>query len=479
MFFFLSFLLVFPVWMRGGTRLDLMGPMPWMALAAVAALLVRPPLQPAETPLIARMRVWRDFFSDPIFYTGVAFLFLLGLQWWNGPRVELYDPVARAWGFGLPPRPAMALFCVERKEALEMLVWFAPLYAVLLVIRNGLLRTQKLELLKLLAANAGLAAFFGLVQYLTGAPGVYWLTPIKVHYFAAFGYPNHAGAFFALMLALSFGLLLRSLLRKEGPSEVFWLGPVLALAALGAVFSKSRAAILIVSLWAVPGTLYGFRRLRGRRSVQGRAAVLVCLAALLAVSAYVVWVVPGNPVKEEMKGTTVQEVVGRMELGGDVFKQAAWRIWRDHPWFGVGGWGFRHFLPYYAPPMPKRQFPTGSANVHNDPLQVLVEFGVVGAGLLLLTVLILLAPVARKFWRIRAPEAGDSRFWLMKIPPLGAALLAGLLLTLIHSLADLPFRSPAILWTWFTLLACAPVCLDRTRERHSQHPAPPAGDPEE
>ena len=41
------------------------------------------------------------------------------------------------------------------------------------------------------------------------------------------------------------------------------------------------------------------------------------------------------------------------------------------------------------------------------------------------------------------------------------AILAGTMATVIHSLIDLPFRSPAILITWSLCLACAPAFLPR------------------
>lgn len=105
MFFFLAFLLVFPAWMRGGTRLELMGPAPWIALAALLAMLNRPTPRNGENLAIARMRVWRQFLSDPILFVGLAFAFLLWLQWWNGPRVEVFDVEKWAWTFAPPPRP--------------------------------------------------------------------------------------------------------------------------------------------------------------------------------------------------------------------------------------------------------------------------------------------------------------------------------------------------------------------------------------
>ncbi len=467
MFFFLSFLLILPVWMRGGTRLELMGPAPWLALAAILGMLFRPPQNPQELLVSARVRVWHKLLSDPLLYIGAAFLFLLTLQWWNGPREAVFDVPSWRWTFSPPPKPTLPLFSIDRKEALEMLIWFGPFYAALLVIRNGFLRSQKLDLLKLLAANAALAGLFGAVQYFSHTKSIYWLTPLKVHFFAAFGYQNHAGAFFILAAFLATGLVLRSLLKKDWVEDLSWLAPVLGLCILGAFLSKSRAALLMVGFLVSVGTGYAFMRVGKRHTTHGMAAVLVSLAAFVAVVIYVVTVVPGNPVQEELKGTTLEGVVARVELGHDPLKATAWQVWKDHTWFGVGGWGFRHFLPHYLPD--RKAYASGQANVHNDPLQFLAEFGAAGAFLLGVTLLVLMAPALRAIWKIEPADRHDMRSRFMKIPPLGVALLAGPLLTLLHSLADLPFRSPAILWTWGVMLACAPDFCERTERHHRRH----------
>ena len=101
-------------------------------------------------------------------------------------------------------------------------------------------------------------------------------------------------------------------------------------------------------------------------------------------------------------------------------------------------------------------------------------------GLLALTLLLLVLPAGRAIFKIGPPEPGDARPRFLRIPPLGLALLAGPLLTLLHSLADLPFRSPAILWLWAAMLACAADLCERTepRHRHRRHAEEdePAGD---
>jgi hypothetical protein len=482
-FFFLFFLLALPVWMRGGTRPEMMGPVPWLALAVLAGLLFRPALKDRESLSVARMRVWHRLLSDPLLYVAVAFIGILVLQWLNGPREEIFDVPSWSWTFGPPPRADLPLFCIDRQEALEMLFWFVPFYAIILVIRNGLPRSQKVDLLKLLAANAALLALFGLVQHLSGTDRIFGVTPLRVYFFASFGYQNHAGAFFVLAAVLAAGLLLRSLLKKEWASDLAWLAPVLMLCLLGAVFSKSRAAIFMVGFLVVAGCGYGYYRVGKKYSTQNLAAVAVSLAAVVAVASYVVLVVPGNPVREELKGTTLEGVVARVE-SGDPLKGAAVSIWREHPLFGVGGWGFRHYLPHYVPLKNATAYMPGQANVHHDPLQFLVEFGLAGAGLLALTLLLLVLPALRAILKIGSPEPGDVRPRFLRIPPLGLALLVGPLLTLVHSLADLPFRSPAILWLWAAMLACAADLCERTEprhrhRRHAEEPEPAGDDPDE
>ena len=50
---------------------------------------------------------------------------------------------------------------------------------------------------------------------------------------------------------------------------------------------------------------------------------------------------------------------------------------------------------------------------------------------------------------------------LLRVPAAIYAILCGTAATVIHSLIDLPFRSPAILITWALALACAPAFLPR------------------
>lgn len=117
-------------------------------------------------------------------------------------------------------------------------------------------------------------------------------------------------------------------------------------------------------------------------------------------------------------------------------------MWLENPWFGVGGWGYRHFLPLQAA-AEHMTFGPGDANVHNDAAQFLCEFGAVGLGLMLAATLAFMWPLLRQ-----------ARHHLT--PGLALAGL-GLLAVLFHSLLDLPFRSPGILNAWLAVCGVAQV----------------------
>ncbi len=466
MLFFVALLVVWPVWLRGGTRPELMGPVPWLTLAALGSALFWPDRERMENAKAARMRVMHDFFSDPFLYIALAFLLLLALQAWNGPRELAWNSNLGYWFFAPPPHPNLPVFSIQPSEAVEMLLWFGPAIAIVLAIRHGFSRDRKADLLRLLAVNAAWVAGVGLIQQAFRAPGIFWRGKAEVPFFATFGYPNHAGAFFVLASILSGGLLIRELNHEDGGENIGWALPTLVINLMGALFCRSRAAILMAAFLALAGSSYALRRLRGRYTTAGRAAVTVCLAAVLATATFVFVRVPGNVVKEEWKGTTLENVKSRVERRGDPYLEAAWQIWRDHSWFGVGGWGYRHFLPLFVvPDNPRRIFPDGAANVHNDPLQFLVEFGSIGAGLLAVAVGLLLRPAFRTLSSLaRRRREGESRSLLYRIPPLGLALLVGPATIFAYSFTDLPFRSPAVLWLWFVMLACAP---DFLAHKHS------------
>jgi hypothetical protein len=494
-------LLGWSAWARGGTVVALQGPLPWMGLA-ILVLLALDRLLPSGSPSTANgpLSTVHGSLSSPLptsdlrpltsdrflFWSGLAFLALLSVQWWNAGRYPYFHPFDQRWAFTPAPHPGWP-WAVDRSDAAEMLRWFFPAWALMLALRHARrpawLATR---VAWFLVINAGLLAAFGIAQALSGTQRIFWITPMADHFFASFGYENHAASYFALLFALSAGMLLQRL--KAGqrsevgdqrperncslstvhcslptahlppptshlsspppttyhlppapaprPSSRLWRTSVATasicavLCLIGMALSFSRAG-LALALGFSGVTLFAAVRLFWPRvSIAQRVTVVAATVMGAATVFFVVASMGGAGLAHEASRVTT-------DLGERVFMMhSALQRWAE-PWFGVGGWGYSHFVPLYAMADPGRLVGPGYANTHNDALQFLCEFGAGGFGLMLAAALGFAWPTLRCIRRRFTP---------------GLALLgAGLLAVLCHSLIDLPFRSPGILYAWLAV----------------------------
>lgn len=451
-----TFLLAYTTWVWAGLRPSFH----WVAVAVSAILL-------AGFFVEGRWTAWRAVRGDPVFFLGLAFVGYLAIQWLNAGRTQYFDVGYQRWMY-MPPRWPGWPWAFAKGDAMQMLTWFFPAWTIAVVIRVRKLDRRDLRgFMTFLAYNAGLLAIFGLFQFAKGGQSIYWIQPLKGHFFASFAYGNHVAPYFVLAGGLSAGLLYREIfdvrcsspdrpssLRLCHPWRVAALLSVFVLCLVAANLGYSRAGVILAGVLTVFAAGYGW--VRGW-SVLSPAARLNFAALSLAALGGLYFTVAGlgeTSLRKEfsLKPATPDKIRTLwdrvdLELGGrPQYLRAAFDIWREEPWFGVGGWGYKYLV---ATHIPEKFWPVldkrGWANVHCDFLQFLAEFGVVGFGLLAGA----LAVMVR--------EAMDSRrcrrnaFWTMG--------MAGLALVVVFSLVDLPFRCPAILYTWVALLAALPqIC---------------------
>jgi O-antigen ligase len=443
----LLLLLLFPAWFRGGTTAASQAPLAFLALAVVVAALAAGGGPPAA----------RRLFAQPVFWLGLAFLLPLTVQTWNAGRYLFFSPTLARWTYTRPRVPWLPA-AVSRPEGLEMLRWFFPAWVLVSVLHAGFLGAAGSRLLLWgMAWNAGLLAAFGLVQYLSGTRALYWRQPMDAHFFAAFGYPNHAGAYFLLMFSLAAGLLVDEVAgggpRRLRPRHAL-TGAALLLAFLAANLSFSRAVVLLSAGLSIGAALYGAHRAWRTLSPAVRLNVAVALAAAFALAALALAALAGRSLAEELAprhlAAGLSAAARRERLA---LIAAALRMWREQPWFGVGGWGYGRWLCLYLPREAWPLLVPGMANLHNDPVQFLAEFGIVGGGLMAAVAVLLVRRI------VRAPH------WRR---PLVVLPLAGAALTVAHSLIDLPFRCPAVLYAWLAILAALPAAL----RAHTSAPRP-------
>jgi O-antigen ligase len=455
-------LAAFLAWVYGGARLELLAAVPWLSLGVLEMTLLFPAPRKGETQACARQRVKHAMVRDPLLYMALFFFSYLLFQWLNGGRALVLDAAQGVWSLAMAPL-SWGPSCVDRTDVRQALCGVLPAVAVVLGIRHGVTRRGKLVLLRVLVANGALLGLAGVGLGLCGAERVLGLLPTTEPFFAAFPYTNHAGAFFVLLAAIALGLFVQAWLAGTDRRLTIWLGVALAGNLAGAIGALSRASILLALLLVVLGGCYAIRHAWHLVCADVRfKAIMGLLLILLAGGAFWVLAPRDNPVVRELRAIP-WDTIGQETWGARAPQVAfAWQLWREHPWFGVGCGGFRHYAALQVEGAVRATWHRGGGQVHNDGVQMLAEQGVVGGGLWLAAVAVLVTPVIRRLRiaHVTPVEEWSGGPWLLfRVSPITVMLLAGVVLTCLTSLIDLPFRSPAILVTWCIALACAPAFL--------------------
>ena len=477
-------------WIFGGANAPMLMPvMPWLWALALETLLFFPQRHFGESFADARARVWKSLSRDPITYLTLSFLVVLLMPLFNCGLCKVCDyPKILAGADPAPPIP-FSPFCVNPREHLGVVVWFVPSLTALLAVRHSLARHGRRLLVHILVWNGALLASFGFIQQATGAEAPYWIVAKNpVEFFSSFGYPNMGGAFFVAVFAVAAGLWQDNVRRdvsaaaakkkvaqeQEGetnPKEKYcpqWvkthylLIPV-ALCFFGALATLSRAAILlsfaILGFWFIYLCLSLFTSRKNLSRVKlhfGMLVGIVLTVVLVGIFA------PDNFMKE-VSTVSPMVVADRVTGKAQYHTRVASAIFKDHPLFGVGGWGYKHFCFDYMTDDDRRHMQiVGGVNVHNDYMQFLCEHGAIGGALLLAILISLIVPVFRE-WAERARVAHFVKgsdiprpTALFCVPAVVVGILLAATANIVHAFGDCVFRSPAVLSQFLLLLACAP-----------------------
>ena len=152
-------------------------------------------------------------------------------------------------------------------------------------------------------------------------------------------------------------------------------------------------------------------------------------------------------------------------------------IWKEHFFFGTGGWGYKHFALAKMKEQEIRAMHAylgnlGTENIHNDYLQFLVEHGFIGFACLVVIVVMLVWPLGR-MWRALLSvvrftppkEQPPPPVAIFVIPAPVFCILMTATATFLHGFGDCPLRSPAVLMLFFCELAAMDGFLPRLKEQ--------------
>jgi O-antigen ligase len=352
-----------------------------------------------------------------------------------------------------PPYIDLLPGAVNSIHSWDMVVWFFPAFVAILIARHGFHTPRMVRTLFWgMIINASFLAIFGMIAPFLTKNYPAWLTPIlprqPVFFFSTFGYPNHAGSFFILHLGLACGLFFYYYTnRKEESRALINIGilSVIILLHFCAIhLARGRYAILFSWIMAAIFLFYllyltPWKNFVGRRKIR---FIIITASCLLIVSSLFLFILSKDEIHARLSTMSKPGKFIAEQFDMKFWQvEAAAKIWWDYPLFGIGGDSYREYLLQYVKDPKKKSFAIynrGMANVHNDFMQFLCEFGIIGAGLLIVIFILL---IARIFTSLKWKQG----FFLFG--------LLGISGVLIHSLIDLPFRSPPIIIAFMVSLA--------------------------
>ncbi len=344
-------------------------------------------------------------------------------------------------------------------------------YSLLFLLVVDLFRTRKRLslLLAVLVVSGTFQAFFGAAMTLSGAEDL--LVGSKTSYLGdatgTFINRNHLAGYLELTLAAGVGLLLA--LRDERPFR--WinvlemlLGPkgrlrlALVLMTIALVMSHSRMgnSAFFTSLLLVGGVFILVNK-------QHRLRNSLILASLILIDLLIVSQYFGlGKLAERIANTQLQAVVvdgqtiqAANELRGTVYEQAI-PLAKEQLLTGHGAGTFEVLFGKVAgPEIGILHFD----HAHNDYLQFLIEYGLLGSLPLLLFVLFGFYHAQRAMWQAESTYRAGVGF--------GASV--GIVALLIHSAADFNLQIPANAATYVVICAIGVLANNHYRERRARN----------
>lgn len=305
----------------------------------------------------------------------LALSFLGCALYWIRPLIfPRTDPVQFPPGFlGLLAFVAYGVISVFRAEVadaakIEMLKLSGYIFAY--QAWSGLAREQGRWriLFSLLLVSATLMAWYAIHQHANDSRMVLFVErPAQYEMRASGAYicPNHFANLLAMMVPVAIALI--SLRAAGGPLRILAVYSILVILPPLYLSASRSAWIGLMAGVTVTAALLGLRKSRIRAVV-----LLFVVPLLIGAAGIALWMV--SPLVQERVADALRGNV-RLNLWRDT-----WAMFLDNKWFGWGPGQYRWIYPQYWHFLKMHIDPE---HAHNDYLQLLAEFGIVGAVLLL------------------------------------------------------------------------------------------------
>jgi O-antigen ligase len=397
-----------------------------------------------------RLRTLPILLRFPIFWLGLMFLFYILVQALN--PAWIYAATDRGWWLQgvshIAWLPTGLRTPFAQASPWRSLMIYSSAWMSTCAIWTGFTRRKSLRiLLVLLTINAFLLALFGLAERALHADRIFWFWKPPASYFvSSFVYRNHAGAYFDLTLAIccavGFWYYRLQIRRQEPSSPAVMFGLFAAIIAAIVLYSYSRGAtILMLGLLAIVAGMIGRLSFLSRDSSRSLLTIIFVGLVFVTIVGLSLIGLKTDEIGERMR-TLGRQIDPHSENFRLVVYQATWEMAEDRLVLGWGAGSYYYCFPGYQARHPEICFARDShkrllfEHTHDDYLELLAEYGVVGCSLLVAGLAYCLFRLLRlRVWR----------------HPSASILFLGCLVTMIHATFDFPFFNPAVLITWCCL----------------------------
>lgn len=187
-----------------------------------------------------------------------------------------------------------------------------------------------------------------------------------------FGSPNNFAGF--LLLAIP-SLLVGAGLNRFGAVIRLLLGYSALVAMVSLYFSVSRAGLLCLlgTLFLIP--IFAFDSWKRRLAAYLAGGIILGYGGFFLYNA-------DNQLRERLNLLVSTDTSGSVKLTAEWSRPYLWKVatqlWKEEPVLGIGAGGYDHAFEKYRPEVLQRQ----AVHVHNDYLNILCDYGVVGFVLL-------------------------------------------------------------------------------------------------
>jgi hypothetical protein len=381
--------------------------------------------------------------------------------------VRHFQQIAARWPHSIVPTGKGWLMAWSASAALALLALY----------RHSCDEKSRVVLAVAMVVTGVAVALLGLLQNATHARGIYWDRSVRMPgaFFGPFYHHTSAGAYLNSVWPLAAGLAMRGLGGASARERKLGLACALsAFVILGAHAGHISRFPQVVAALAIVSALLWVRPWRFGRRAAGKATrwALVALGGLAVVAAAALLGGRTRDIHSRWSALRLSELAGSgsaatpippsqwpSHMRDDLFipsahgdfilgdrgaaYQTAARAISERPWFGWGPGGWMAAAASNTDDPFIRTFFQMMQFTHEDYLQSLVEWGLVGAagwGLLIL------GGVARGAFTLRFRPEGDF---------IAAGAAIGLAAVLVQSLIDFPLQIPAIQLNAVALAALA------------------------